>query len=201
MPRKYTKDDIDKFHDYEIWLPDNILYIGSNSYIEDYESGVDHAMAERVIKNLHILDRTINNELGIQIKMNNPGGYVYHGLAIYDAILTCNNSVSITAYGHVMSMGSLIFQAADTRIMSPNSRMMIHFGQSTVSGHLLDIYKTVDELKEIDKIINNIYLKRIKEVKPRFTLEEFKEMIKFDCYLSAKEAIELGLCDKILGEE
>jgi ATP-dependent protease ClpP protease subunit len=97
-------------------------------------------------------------------------------------------------------MGSLIFQAGDVRIMSPNSRMMIHHGHAGVSGHLLDVFKNVDELKELDKLINNIYLKRIKEVKPRFTLDEFKEMIRFDCYLSPKQAIDLGLCDKILGE-
>lgn len=199
MAKRYSKDDIDKFHDYEVWFPDNILYIGSDTYLDEDESGVDHKMAEKVIKNLHILDRS-PLENGITIKMNNPGGDVYHGLAVYDAISTCQNRVTMIAYGHVMSMGSLIFQAADKRIMSPNSRMMIHYGQGCVSGHLLDIYKDVEELKELDRIINAIYLKKIKEAKPRFTSDEFDAMIKFNCYLSAKQALELGLCDAILGE-
>jgi ATP-dependent Clp protease, protease subunit len=200
MTRRYSKDDIDKFHDYEIWEPDGVLYLGSHTSHDGDESGVDHFMAERIIKNLTILDRKIH-ENGITIKMNNIGGDIYHGMAIYDAISTCQNRITIITYGHAMSMGSLILQAADKRIMTPNARMMLHYGQGQVSGHLLNIYKTVDELKVMDEMINGIYLSRVKEAKPRFTREEFENMIKFDCYLSAKQAIELGLCDKILGED
>lgn len=200
MAKRYSKDDIDKLHDYEIWEPDHVLYLGSHVYNEGEESGVDHNMAESIIKNLTILDRKVH-DTGITIKMNNIGGDIYHGMAIYDAISTCQNRITIIAYGHAMSMGSLIFQAADKRVMTPNARMMLHYGKSTISGHLLDIYKNVEELKEMDSIINGIYLSRIKEAKPRFTKEEFEEMIKFDCFFSAKKAIELGLCDKILGED
>jgi ATP-dependent protease ClpP protease subunit len=48
--------------------------------------------------------------------------------------------------------------------------------------------------------MEGIYLKRIKEKHPKFTRRKLKEMMNFDCILSAKEAVELGLADKILGE-
>jgi ATP-dependent Clp endopeptidase proteolytic subunit ClpP len=199
MARRYSKDDIDKFHDYQIWEPDRVLYLGSHHDHSGAEAGVDYRMAESLIKNLTILDRTLH-DTGITIKMNNIGGEVYHGMAIYDAILTCQNNVTIIVYGHCMSMGSLILQAADTRIMTLNSRMLVHYGHTEVSGHPLDVYRTIEEMKSMDDIVNSIYLQRIKQAKPRFTREEFENMIKFECYLSSKQAMELGLCDKILGE-
>jgi len=168
------------------------------SHGEDYEvgeSGVDYAMAERVIKNLHFLDRS---EGEITIIMNNIGGDVYHGMAIFDAIKACENEVTIIAYGHAMSMGSVIMQAADTRIMTPNARMMLHYGYGGHNDHLKNLYKHIDELKKLDKIINQIYLEKIKEKKPRFTMKQLEEKMNFDWFLDAKESIEFGLCDKIL---
>lgn len=188
------KSELALWHEYDILPGDRTIYIGSHSGDEYGESGVDFQLAERVIKNLHILDKRAS-DTPITIKMNNPGGDIYHGLAIYDAIKACQNDVRIIAYGYVMSMGSVIFQAADHRIMSPNARMMIHYGRGSADGHMLDVYKQADELKELDKIINEIYLKRIKEVKPRFTMKQLEDKMKFDWYLGAKEAISLGLCD------
>jgi len=191
-----NKDDILKFHEFDICPTDSTLYIGScATTYDDGESGVDFQMAERVIKNLHLLDKRDNI---ITIKMNNVGGDVYHGLAIYDAIRDCKNKVKIVTYGYVMSIGSLIFQAADERVMSPYSRMMIHYGQAHLGGHNRDIYRNVEELKKLDKIVNNIYLERILQKVPDYNMRRFENKITFDYYLDADEAIEMGLCDKIL---
>lgn len=197
MARKYSKDDIDKFHDYDFWLPDNTLYLGSQTYLsDDDESGVDFKLAEKMIKNLHILDRTYSDK-GIIIKMNNPGGCVSHGLAIYDAIVSCQNHVTIIAYGQVQSMGSLIFQAGDTRYMTPNCRMMIHWGNLHVGGESRNVYTNIKENKLIDDLVNNIYLTKIQKKKPNFTKARFNQKTSTDWFLGAEEAIEFGLCDKI----
>lgn len=196
MAKKYTKDDIDKFHDYEIWLPDNTMYIGSHQYVEDEESGVDHFMAERVIKNLHILDRTLH-EKGITIKMNNLGGSVNHGLAIYDAIVTCENHVTVIAYGHVMSMGSIILQAADTRCMTSLCRMMLHTGGLSLGAEAPNFYKNVEEFKVLDEMTYEIYLKKINDKKPEFSKSQLKRKMATDWYLGPQEAIAYGLCDKV----
>jgi hypothetical protein len=63
---KYTRDDIDKFHDYDIYIPTRTLYIGPSN-----EDGItDVIVAERLIKNLHILESLNSNP--ITILMNNP---------------------------------------------------------------------------------------------------------------------------------
>ena len=190
MSSRGVKSELALWHEYDVLPGDRCLYMGT-------DNGVDSDMAERTIKNLHIIDKTKHAD-GITIKMNNIGGDICHGLAIYDAIITCQNDIKIIAYGHAMSMGSFIFQAADERIMSPNCRMMIHYGQGGTHGHMKDVYKHTDELKALDKIINEIYLSKIKESKPRFTMKQLEDKMSFDWFLSPQEAITFGLCDRIL---
>ena len=193
---KFQRDDIEKFFDYSIDISSKTLYIGSASGDDDGESGVDHKMAERVIKGLHMLDRKVEN--GLTIIMNNPGGDFYHGLAIYDAIKACQNHVTIKVFGHAMSMGSLILQAADERIMSPNSRMMIHYGYMGADGHAKTYLKWAEESKYLQKWMEDVYLDRIKVKHPRFRRSKLKEMLDFDTFFSAQEAIDMNLADKIL---
>ena len=195
--RRYKHDDIDKFHEFGLYVSDNTLYLGSHAYIDEDESGVDYLMSENLIKNLHILDYKKHDE-GITIKMNNPGGCVYHGLAIYDAIRECQNHITIVCYGFCMSMGSLIFQAADTRVMSPNCRMMIHIGSDGFNGHAVDFQKAAQEGADIADIMKDIYLQKIKEVIPNFSKAKLSKMINNDKFMGAQEAIEMGLCDRIL---
>jgi ATP-dependent Clp endopeptidase proteolytic subunit ClpP len=194
---KAIKNELALWHEYDILPGDHCIYMGSHGDDGYDETGVDYSMAERTIKNLHILDKRVH-EQGITIKMNNVGGDIYHGLAIYDAIKACQNDVKIIVYGHAMSMGSFILQAADERIMSPMSRMMIHYGQGGIHGHMKDVYRHADELKELDKMINGIYLSKIKESKPRFTMKKLEEAMNFDWFLSPEQAVKHGLCDRIL---
>ncbi len=73
---KHVRDDLDRFHDYSIYIPTRTIYMGSEEHdLVEGESGTDGAMAERVIKNLHILDSIA--EAPIQILMNNIGGDEY----------------------------------------------------------------------------------------------------------------------------
>lgn len=193
---RIVKESIDRFYDYDIYPETRTLYIGSVSILGGEESGVDAHMAERAIKGLHILDSS--SDKPIRIIMNNPGGDKYHGLAIYDAVKACKNHVTITIYGHVMSMGSIILQAADTRIMSANSRMMVHYGTWGAQGIPKVVYSWIEEGKKYDKIMEDIYLESIKKIKPRFSREEVKALLDTDTILNAQECIDLGLCDKIL---
>jgi len=106
------------------------------------ESGTDSHMAERVIKNLQILENVSESgEDPITIVMNNPGGCWFSGMAIYNAIQACKNHVTIICYGQVMSMGSIIFQAADERIMSEDCDMMIHYGENGFFGNAKSFIK------------------------------------------------------------
>ena len=194
---RVTKDDVDKFFDYGISLPTRTIYMGSIiNDVEGEESGVDASMAEYIIKALHILD--IKSNSPITIIMNNPGGDYYHGMAIYDAIKACRSEVTIQAYGHAMSMGSIILQAADKRILSPNCRFMIHYGYMSMGFNHTKIYqKWSEECKKMDKFMEQLYLGIIRKVQPNFKLEKLKKMLDFDTILSAEETIKLGLADEI----
>lgn len=197
---RLVRESIDRFYDYDIHVETRTLYIGSaEASISEGESGTDAIMAETAIKGLHILDTSApSGDKPITIIMNNPGGDWYHGMAIYDAIKTCKNHVSILVYGYAMSMGSLILQASDRRVMSENSKMMIHYGYNGFDGHARTFQKVAEEGKKIDEVMENIYLERIRQKHPDFTLAKLRKMCEHDTFLTAKEALELGLIDEII---
>lgn len=200
MSKRVNRDDVDKFHDYNIYIPTRTIYMGSEEHsIDSGESGTDGSMAERVVKNLYILEG-ISQE-PITIIMNNIGGDEYHGLAIYDAIRACKSHVKIIVMGHAMSMGSIILQAADERVMAPNSRMMIHYGGWSFDGHAKTGQKWAREFDKLDDWMENMYLDKIHEKHPKFNPKTLKKMLDHDTFFNPAEAVAMGLADKILGSE
>ena len=200
MSKRFVKDEIDRFHDYSIYIPNRTIFIGSEeNSLEHGESGTDGAMAERACKNIHILE-SLSQE-PITILMNNVGGDEYHGFAIYDSIKACKSHVTIKVMGHAMSMGSIILQAADERVMAPTSRQMIHYGTWSFCGHAKTAEKIAEEGKKINTWMENMYLDKIKVKQHEFSLARLKKMLDHDTFLTARESVNLGLADKILGEE
>lgn len=202
MSGKFNRDDIDKFFDYGIDLSTNTLYIGSGHGDSETEGGVDHLLAERVVKGLHLLDARASN--GITIKMNNIGGEVYHGLAIYDAIKACKNHITIIVYGNAMSMGSIILQAADRRIMMPHATVMIHHGHTGYSGHPKSFINAAKEEKRLIDVTMDIYMKRIQEKHPKsrvYNRAFLDKLLNFDTFIPACEAVTIGLADEVWVEE
>ena len=226
---KFKKDDIDHFMDNDIYLPTRTIYMGSAG--EDdcgNENGVDFVMAERITKTLHILDTydtdARKGEKPISIIMNNPGGDVIHGMGIYDVITNCNNHVTIKVVGHAMSMGSIILQAADQRIMTKNSNIMIHYGYSGFNAHTKTTYQWNKWSKEYDLWMESLFLKKINGRKIKLheylnlidknsecptgnarnklveiDLERLRAMLNFDTIINADIAFRLNLIDKIEG--
>jgi ATP-dependent Clp protease protease subunit len=182
------------FHDHGLSIATRTIYMsGTQSWEGD--SGTDVLMAERVIKNLHALEN-ISAE-PITILMNNPGGDVYHGLAIYDAIKTSPCRVSVVVRGYAMSMGSIILQAASERLMGPNSVQMIHYGTDSITHHAKTVVVRALECDRINDWMETMYLERIRQKNPAFKLSKLKKMLAFDKFLTAAESIALGLADRI----
>lgn len=198
MSKRVNRDDIDKLHDYNLYIPTRTIYMGSENF-DDGESGTDGAMAARFVKNMMILD-SLSSE-PITIIMNNIGGDEYHGFAIYDAILLAKSKVTIKVFGHAMSMGSIILQAADKRIMAPTSRQMIHYGTWGMENHAKTTQKWAQEGLKIDKWMEKMYLDKIKEKHKDYTLETLQKLLDHDTFLTAQESVKLGLADEILGVE
>ena len=220
-----TKDSVDKWFTYNLDIDNRVIYMGSFNKISEDESGVDHLMAESFIKGLHVLESKNNSE--ITIIMNNPGGEWYHGMAIFDAIQNARCHCTIKVYGYTMSMGSIILQAADKRILMPNSRFMIHYGGTSFDDASLPlIEKWVNEERRINHDMEEIYLKAMldKEEKEGHgylakTLSDILEspktlsrkteskkeelrlilkgMLNFDTILTAEETVDLGFADEI----
>lgn len=181
------KKNHDDLFSYDYSLEHSVVYLGS---FGQSESGVDHRLAESAIKTLFVLDKS--KTAPINIFLNNVGGDWYHGMAVYDAIRSCSNEVIITVYGQAMSMGSIILQAADQRIMMPNSTMMIHHGTDWIGGHSEEVQTQAKHCREITKAMIDIYCSR-----SGLNKQKVKDLLKFGSWISAKESVKLGLADNI----
>lgn len=185
--------------DYDCDLGHRVLSLGSQRVSAGNESGVDASLADRAVKGLFLLDTAApDGDKPINILLNNPGGDVYHCLAIYDAIAACKNKTIITVFGMAMSAGSILMQAADYRRMTPHSTLMIHDGEGGGYGHPNQVDKWYKEGKRLDKIVHEIYLHRIREKNPEFTLKKLRKLLTFDTFLNPKQALQLGLIDEAL---
>lgn len=194
MSRRLNKDDIEHFIDNDLYIPTRTLYIGTSDLDGDDTNAL---MAERVIKNLHILDSKSADP--IEIVMMNNGGDYQAGLAVYDAIQLCRSPITMKIFGGAMSMGAFILQAADERLLSPNATIMIHYGYEGYDFNHPKIIRNWREAAEKDfKLMKEVLLKKIREKHPAFTSQKIDHMLDFDTILSAQEAVDLGLADGIL---
>ena len=193
MTRKNNNDDLNFFLDNNIHVPSRTIYFGS--YGNDEEHGVDHNLAAFMIKSLMVLDST---EGEINIIMNNIGGDVTHGMAIYDSIKSCKNLVNIRVIGHSMSMGSIILQAGDRRSITKNSKIMIHGGSWDI-GVILHIAQAwAKESQKWMGFMADLYFAKMKEKNPKITKAKVKKMLMTDTFLDARESLALGLVDEIV---
>lgn len=169
------------------------------------EPGVEYKMSTKVIKNLHML-RQSNPTAPVTIHMQTCGGYITDGLAIYDAIKAMPYKTKIISYTHARSMSSIILQAANERILMPNSYFMFHRGYNYVGGNTLEVYSNIEWAKKYDEKLMNIYIDALKKgnkfkMRSRASLKAMLEDCmdkKSDYFLTAEEAVEWGFADKIL---
>jgi len=203
-PRKNLGKDeeIKIFYDYGLHIPTRKIIVESvHVDVEGDESGVDASMWSRLEKGFVILENwplSGEQDNTITIVMNNPGGHAYHMFGMYDRIRSSHCPVVMEASGMVMSAASVIFQAADKRKIHWNATMMIHFGESGVRAHAKVSRKWADESERIDGKMSNVFLARIHQKHPRFTLKDLEDKMNFDWFLSANEAVEWGLADEII---
>jgi len=186
--KKLDKDEVSHFIDNDLYLPTRTVWVGPET---------DVGMAERAIKNLHILDSKSNDP--IEVLMTNSGGDFEAGLAIYDAIQLCQSPITIKVFGYAYSMGAVILQAADTRIMTPSSRLMIHYGEDGIpSNHPKIRQKWSKQYDKDNAWMKELFVQKIREKKPELTDAAMEKLLDFDTILSAEQAVEMGLADKVM---
>lgn len=193
--RRHNKEELDHWFDVSVLQSQRTLYLGTCSQQSDGESGTDWQMAEMFIKGITYLSSLSSKP--IIVHQNNLGGDWYHGMAVYDAIRACRCHVTMVAWGYCCSMGSIIFQAADTRIIAPNAVMMIHDGEDTLHGPAKTVERWAAYSKVLRQRMYSIYLERIRE-KRRIKVEKIEDLCSHDTIYDAKKAVDVGLADWVL---
>lgn len=131
----------------------------------------------------------------IQVLLSTYGGSVYDGLALYDAIKASKTKVDVIIGGKSMSMGTIIMLGSETRKAYRNTTFMIHEMASGYLGKLADLENDLGESKRLQKILWDIITSETKITQKQ--LDDIYEKKK-DWYLSAEEALELGLITEII---
>jgi len=183
---RLIRDDVDRFFEWDVHVPTRTVYMGAE---------VDETMAERFMKAMCMLEPGGDP---IMVVMNNVGGDEYHGMGIYDAIQCSKCHITLAVYGHAMSMGSWILQAADERIMAPNATLMMHYGTWGAEDHVKYVRVNNKEMERVNALMEGAYLERMKAADPKFSLRKLKKMLEDEVYMPAREAVELGLADKVI---
>ncbi|KEQ93663.1 hypothetical protein AUEXF2481DRAFT_67329 [Aureobasidium subglaciale EXF-2481] len=157
---------------------------------------VDETISASIVAQLLFLEADAPQK-PISLYINSPGGMVTAGLAIYDTMTYIRSPVSTICMGQAASMGSLLLcgGAPGERYTLPHSRIMIHQVSGGYQGQASDIAIHAKEILRVREQLNEIYLKHLTK---KHTMEEIQKYMERDYFMSAKEALEFGIVDKIL---
>ena len=155
---------------------------------------VDNASASVIIAQLLYLEGQ-DPDKDISFYINSPGGSVSAGMAIYDTLQYIKCDVSTICMGMAASMGAFLLAAGakGKRYALPNSEIMIHQPLGSAEGQATDILIHANHIKRIRSNINNILSERTG--KPLEVIEQDTER---DNFMTADEAAEYGLIDKVI---
>ena len=155
---------------------------------------VNDATANLVVAQLLFLEAD-NPDKDIHFYINSPGGAVTAGLSIYDTMQFIKPDVSTLCVGQAASMGAFLLCAGarGKRFALPNSRMMIHQPLGDFQGQASDIAIHAREILSIRDRLNRIMAEHSGQ-----PLERIEKDTDRDNFLSAEEAAEYGLIDKVL---
>ena len=170
---------------YSRLLKDRVIFM--TGVVEDH-------MANLIVAQLLFLESE-NPDKDIHLYINSPGGSITAGLSIYDTMQFIQPDVSTMCVGHAASMGAMLLAggAKGKRLALPHSRMMIHQPSGGAQGQASDIEIQANEIIELRRILN--YLLSINTGQTEKTIARDTER---DNFLSAKEACDYGLVDKVI---
>lgn len=169
---------------YSRLLKDRIVFIGG---------AIDDHMANLVIAQLLFLEAE-DPEKDINIYINSPGGVVTAGMAIYDTMQYVRADVSTICLGQASSMGAFLLAAGapGKRYALPYARIMVHQPAGGVQGQATDIDIHAREILRMRETINTLLSKHTGQ-----PLEKIARDTERDFFMSAEEAREYGIIDKV----
>lgn len=177
-----------------------------NERIVFVQGVVETFMAQSICAQLLFLEAQ-NTGAPISMYINSPGGSVVDGLSILNTMRFITSPVHTFVMGQAASMGSFLAMAGEPghRYVLPESRTMIHRVSSGTQGtsgsvheqnlQIEDIKASLEESNRLNKRLTEIYAECNTAGK---TYEELYEIMKFDTFLTAQEAVDMGLADKVI---
>ncbi len=170
---------------YSMLLKERVIFM--TGQVEDH-------MANLIVAQLLYLESE-NPDKDIHLYINSPGGSVTAGLSIYDTMQFIKPDVSTMCIGQAASMGAMLLAggAAGKRFALPHSRMMIHQPSGGAQGQASDIEIQAREIIKIRKRLNVLLAEHTGQ--PEETIAKDTER---DNFMSASEAKEYGLVDKVI---
>jgi ATP-dependent Clp protease protease subunit len=161
---------------------------------------VDVDTANEVLEAIYIVnleDEGINVEKRepLTIVVNSPGGEVYDGIAIVDAMNLSKTPINVVVLGRAMSMGLLIAACGHHRAASRNARFMYHEGSYEASGTGKIHKNELAEYTKLEKLYDNILMEKTKLTTKE--LKNIKNSAK-EWYFDSNTALKLGIIDEIV---
>jgi ATP-dependent Clp protease protease subunit len=155
---------------------------------------VEDGMATLVCAQLLFLEAE-NPKKEINLYINSPGGVVTSGMAIYDTMQFIKPAVSTLCIGQAASMGSLLLCAGTPgmRYALPNARIMVHQPSGGFQGQVSDIERHAEDIIKMKRRLNEVYVKHTKRA-----YDVIEKTLDRDYFMSAEQAQEFGLIDKVL---
>jgi ATP-dependent Clp protease protease subunit len=172
---------------YSLLLKERIVFLGT---------GINDAVANVIVAQLLYLN-SLDQRQPISLYINSPGGSVYAGLAIYDAMQMIQAPVSTVAVGVSASMGTALLTsgAKGKRYALPHATIHMHPTSAGAQGYTEDVRIATREQERIQTQLFHLMGKH-----SGHTWQEIEEYFLRDRYLTAPEARDFGLIDEVLGD-
>ena len=170
---------------YSRLLKDRIIFLGQQ---------VDDQISNSLVAQMLFL-MSDDPKADIHLYINSPGGSITAGMAIYDTMQFVSCDVATYCIGQAASMGAVLLTAgaAGKRYALPNARIMIHQPLAGMQGTAREVEIHVEELRRIKKRMNEIMIDHTGH-----SLEKIEEDTDRDRFMSAEEAKEYQLIDKVV---
>ncbi|GAA4457792.1 MULTISPECIES: ATP-dependent Clp endopeptidase proteolytic subunit ClpP [Novipirellula] len=170
---------------YSRLLKDRIIFLGQQ---------VDDQISNALVAQMLFL-QSDDPKADIHMYINSPGGSITAGMAIYDTMQFVSCDVATYCIGQAASMGAALLTAGakGKRYALPNARIMIHQPLAGMQGTAREVEIHVEELRRIKKRMNELMIEHTGH-----SLEKIEQDTDRDRFMSADEACEYGLIDKVV---
>jgi ATP-dependent Clp protease protease subunit len=171
---------------FSLLLKERIVFLGTP---------INDQIANLTVAQLLFLDRE-DPEKEISMYINCPGGLIYPGLAVYDAMQQVRAPISTVAVGWTASLGTVLLAAGTKgrRFALPHATIHMHPAGGGAQGYAPDVEIQYKELKRMQDLLHGILAKHTGQ-----TVERIADDFDRDRFMSAEEAVKYGLVDQVLG--